>query len=304
MNAYDDLLLWASEVGAGPLSSLYAASSWVAPTRTPREVVDDLVALGHVDVSLGRWTVARTALTQLPNGGGNAVVVGARPRWVADAVDGLDATDDPALVGLGDHLLENLLIEQEGPSTWYLSFSHEGPLDAIDQLGMRLVDDLSGRLLARLRTTSLGDFRSVRPGATVAKFAAGGNDSSASAWEPTRSDREPGGYVYLQNNQRVHARRTPDGWIVMDRRAVEWLELGRRRPLLWAAPREASLYVHAGWRLPPAVERVLVLRTGRLGTICRLPEAEGGVDVRRYTNISNAVAEDVAALLDKELKYA
>jgi hypothetical protein len=304
VNAYDDLLLWASEVGSGAISTLQAAASWVAPTRPPRDVVDDLVALGHVDVHPGRWTVARTALARLPSGGGNAVVVGARPRWIVESVDGLDASDDPALVSLSDHLMENLLLEQEGPSTWYLSFSHDGPWDALDRIGMRQVDDVSGRLLAHLRSAGLGDFRSVRPGETVARFAASANDSSDSAWVPTRSDREPGGYVYLQNNQRIHARRTTDGWLVMDRRAVEWLEMGQGRPLLWSAPRETSLYVDAGWRLPPAVERVLVLRTGRLGTVSHLPGAEGGADVRRYTNIPHAVAEGVAALLDKELKYA
>ncbi|WP_374457305.1 hypothetical protein [Nocardioides sp.] len=304
MNAYDDLLLWASEVGSGDISSLQGAAAWVAPSRTPRDVIDDLVALGHVDVSSGRWAVTRTALTRLSNGGGNAVVVGARPRWVVEAVDGLDTSDDPVLVSLSDHLIENLLLEQEGPSTWYFSLSHDGPWDALDRIGMRRVDDLSGRLLSHLRSANLGDFRSVRPGETVARFIASADGSSDSAWEPTRFDREPGGYVYLQNNQRIHARRTTDGWLVMDRRAVEWLELGPERPLLWSAPRETSLYVHGGWRLPSSVERVLVLRTGRLSTVSHLPGAEGGAEVRRYINIPHAVAESVAALLDKELKYA
>lgn len=303
MNAYDDLLLWASEVGSGPLSSLNDAASWAVRARTPRDVVDDLVALGHLDVGSGRWTVTRTALARLPNGGGNATVVGARPRWIVEAVEGLDESEDPSLTALSDHLLENLFVEQEGPSTWYLSFSHDEPRDALDHIGMCHVDDLSGRLLAHLESTGLGEFRAVRPGETVARFAPHGGNSSVAAWEPTRSDHDPGGYVYLQNNQRVHARRSADGWLVMDKRAVEWLELGRERPLLWSAPRETSLYVHAGWRLPLALERVLVLRTGRLSTTGHLPGAEGGAEVRRYANIPHAAAERVATLLDKELKY-
>lgn len=304
MNRYDELLLWASEVGSGGVGSLLASASWLDPDRPPRDVVDDLVALGHVDVTSGRWTVAPPVLTRLAQGGGNSLVVGARPRWFVEAIDGLDDSADPDLVALSEHLTENLLVEQEGPSTWYLSFGHEAPMAALDRLGVRRRDDLAGALLTRLSTAQLGTFRSVRPGEVVARFTACSGSDTLGEWEPARADKEPGSYAYLQNNQRIHARRTSDGWMLIDRRWAEWLALGHSTPVIWSAPRETSLYAHASLRLPLEIERALVLRTGRLASATTLPDNEGGPGVRRYSNVPHSLAEQVSRLLDKELNYS
>jgi hypothetical protein len=303
VNPYDELLLWASEVGSGGIASLLASASWLAPDRPPRNVVDDLVALGHVDVTSGRWVVAPPVLTRLAQGGGNSLVVGARPRWFVEAIDGLDDSADPDLVALSEHLTENLLVEQEGPSTWYLSFGNEAPVGALERLHVRQRDDLAGGLLRRMRTTQVGTFRSVRPGEVVARFTACSGSDSLGEWEPARADNEPGSYAYLQNNQRLHARRTTEGWMLVDRRWAEWLALGRSAPVCWSVPRETSFYVHGSLRLPPEVDRALVLRTGRLATMTKLPDCENGPDVR-YSNVPHSLAEEVSRLLDKELNYS
>jgi hypothetical protein len=304
VNRYDELLLWASEVVSGGIGSLLASASWLDPDRPPRDVVDDLVALGHVDVAPGRWAVAPPVLARLAQGGGNSLVVGARPRWLVETIDGLDDSADPDLIALSEHLTENVLVEQEGPSTWYLSFGHEAPITALDRLHVRRMDDLAGGLLRRLRTTQVGTYRSVRPGEVVARFAACSGPDTLGEWEPARADNEPGSYAYLQNNQRVHARRTIDGWMLIDRRWAEWLALGRRTPVIWSAPRETSFYAHGSLRLPLEVERALVLRTGRLAPMTKLPDTEKGPDVRRYSNVPHSLAEEVSRLLDKELNYS
>ncbi len=304
MNRYDELLLWASEVAGGRIGSLLASASWLIADRPPRDVVDDMVALGHVDLVKDRWTAVPTVLSRLVQGGGNSLVVGARPRWVVEAIDALDRSDDPEVVALSDHLTENMLVEQEGPSTWFLSFGHEAPIEVLSRVGVRRKDDLAGGLLQRLRTTQRGNFRSVRPGEIVAQFVPSSGDNTLGEWEPVRTDHELGSYAYLQNNQRVHARRTSDGWLLMDRRWAEWLALPRNTPALWAAPRETSLYVLHSLRLPPDLERALVLRTGRLAKVTRLPDNDSGPDVRRYSNIPHSLAEQVSGLLQKELNYS
>lgn len=301
MTPYDDVLLWASERGNGSLASLKASAAWAVPGRPPGDVVDDLQALGHVDVRDGRWQVLRPALSLLAHGGGNGLMLGARPRWLVEAIDRLDEAENPALASLGDELIDNLRLEQPGPAAWYVSFSSTAVVEHLGALGIQVVKDLAGGLLTMAeRQGRVGLLRTVRPGELVARAVATGG-ADVVQWEPVRSDREPGAYVYLRNNQRIYASRTSEGWLECSRRWTEWTALGPSTQMLWAAPREWTLYCRAGLRPPLEVERSLILRTGRLPRPSFLPGVVKSPDVLRFDNVPFAVAQRVARVLDKEL---
>lgn len=303
MNPYDELLVWASEVRTGSIESLRSAAAWAVPQQPQHDVVDDLLALGHLEVADGRWRIARTALVALANGGGNSIVVGARPRWLLEVGQALDEASDPALAALADHLLENMFVPQRGPSTWFLSFGPEAPVEVLKQFGVAVLDDLSGALMNKLLTGAPpGERRSVRPGELVSYLSPGNGE--VPVWDPARFDADQGAYAYLRNNQRIYALRTEDGWIETDRRWAEWLGVPGVVPKLWSSPREGSMFVRASHRLPTSVERALVLKTGRLPEQDHLPGGGEPVPVLRYSNIPYVMAERIARTLNKELHLA
>lgn len=323
MSPYDDLLLWASEKRHGSLSGLRAACAWAADRagdgRRGRDVLDDLLALGHVDVRDGRWEVVPAALAVLPDAGGNACFVGARPRWLLEALGDLDEAAtwkhrgrpyavDPAgaekLSVLADEIYDYGLIEQRGPGSWILKTGPEAPLDALTALGVRVLGNAAdGALQRAISQGASPQVRTVRPGELAGRLAIEGTLLTASiAWEPASTDATPGVYRYMRNNQAVFAERTAGQWLEIDYRWAVW-RAAHRSACVWYEPRTRRLYLPTAVRPPLALERALVLRTGRLPTSQAAPKA-GGVttDVVAYENMTNAIATQVAALLGKETK--
>ncbi len=269
MTDYDELLIWASEKESGSLDEARAAAESTLGCHMSNtawfDMVDDLVVLGHIEATGPRWRVCRPALSLLSAAGGNGLMLGARPRWLLQTLHALDDSPDDARRSLADHVLENVTVRQEGPSTWYLSFGPEADLSVLAEMGVRVVPDLAEAALLGLEGASHLFERTVRPGELSARL-----DLEATRldgrprWEGTEHDAAPGIYRYLRNRQRVVAERNPAGWVELDLRLAIW------RSPEWASRRikvdvsDRRLEVPGPVRLPTVVERAIVLRTGRL----------------------------------------
>lgn len=307
MSPYDDLLLWLSERREGGIASLRDACAWAAGLARPglrgQDVLDDLLALGHVEVQEGRWAVTPSCLAVLADGGGNAVLVGARPRWLVEALAALDTAQDPALRELADDLYDHGLVAQEGPSTWYINVGPTASLSALRSLGVEVLTCPAEALLQRahFERQRAPLVRSVRPGEPAGRLRLDGPTLSSVTWEP-QDDHHQGTYRYLRNNQVVYAQRRSDGWLELDFRTAVWATVRRGAWCIWYSPRARCLSLPSAVRPPLDVERALVLRTGRLPSRGPRPAVTGtGAVVTTYCNITLALAEQVAALLEKEV---
>jgi hypothetical protein len=301
LNRYDVLLEWASERGGGRISDLRRVAAGLVRENDLENLIDDLVALGHLDRHGASWRIAPPLLTRLADGGGNSLLVGARPAWLVDALAALDAHAEPSLVVLGEHVYENVLVPQHGPSSWYFSITSEGDPSALASLGVHAVDDASGAVLTGLLENGPpGTRRTVRPGELIGSLPA---DHARFVGYSTQHDSEPSAYVYLRNGQRIFAQRRADGtWFETSRAWARWLGCVHRKRLLWASPRDRCLFVAAEIRLPSEVERVVLLRSGRLPESVALPDGvEAGRRVVRYVNVTYSIAESIAGLLRKDL---
>jgi hypothetical protein len=310
MTPYDDLLLWASEKGQGSLSSLRDACSWTASAAGARQrgqdVLDDLLALGHLDVAGGRWAVTPTSLGLLADGGGNAVFLGARPRWFVDAMRDLDSASDARLRDLADHVYDYDLVEQRGPGTWFLGVGPEAPLAGLQTLGVRILEQPAEGLLRQAVAAQalVPAGRTVRPGELAGRLVIEGPLASGLiTWEAVAGDNLPGYYRYLRNNQRVYAVRTAAGWLEMDYRWAVWCAAPSATSCIWYLPRKRRLFLPTTVRPPLELERALVLRTGRLPERAPAPEVTRvSAEMHAYDNITHSFAAQIAQLLGKEVK--
>ena len=310
MSPYDDLLLWASEKREGSLVGLRAACASTAAAagtgQRGQDVLDDLLALGHLDASASRWSIAPATLAVLAEGGGNGVFVGARPRWLVEAMGDLDRAQDSRLRELADHVNDYELMAQVGPSSWYLALGPQAPLEAFEALGVRVIAYPAEGLLSRARNErgNPAELRTVRPGELVGRLVIEGSLATGSiAWETAAGDGAPGIYRYLRNNQRVYAARRSGGWLEMDYRWAVWCAAPSAASCIWYLPRKRRLYLAATVRPPLELERALVLRTGRLPERAAAPDVTRvSAEVLAYDNITHTFAAQVADLLGKEVK--
>lgn len=310
MSPYDDLLLWASEKREGSLVGLRAACAWTAVAaragQRARDVLDDLLALGHLDVSESKWSIVPATLALLADGGGNGVFVGARPRWLAEAMGNLDSAQDARLRKLADHLNDYDLMAQGGPSSWYLCLGPQTPYEAFEALGVRVIEHPAEGLLRRARDErgKPAELRTVRPGELVGRLVIEGSLATGSiAWETAAGDGSPGIYRYLRNNQRVYAARRSGGWLEMDYRWAVWCAAPSAASCIWYLPRKRRLYLAATVRPPLELERALVLRTGRLPERAPAPDVTRvSAEVLAYDNITHTFAAQIADLLGKEVE--
>ena len=308
MTPYDDLMNWCSEKDAGSLASLRAACDWTASSvgdgATGRRILDDLRVLGHVHIADSSWRVTPPVLSLLSDGGGNGLFVGARPAWLVRAMDDLDNHPSRDLQALADHVFDNTRVEQKGPSSWYFSCGPEAPLEAMEEVGVRVVNDLAGAALRTLVQRGPDRvLRTVRPGEIHARITSSGSPLSAGlTWEPANGDGTYGMYCYLRNGRRVFAERASDGWWEQDFLWAAWGTIPAHVQTLWFVLSSRRLYAPAQLRLPVEVERILALRTGRLPRVGPEPKVTGkDAPVACYDNVSLAVAEAVANVMKKEL---
>ena len=228
---------------------------------------------------------------------------GARPVWLVRALEGVIEGSAPGLMGVADHLLDNAVVEQKGPSSWFLTFGPEAPLAELASLGIQVEDDLAGRSLNGLCDRGVPTLRrTVRPGEINARLVAAANVlADGPLWEATSGDASAGVYCYLRNGRKIFALRDTEGWLEVDRSWAIWRTIPQHVEALWLVPRQRSFYAPEGVRLPIELERSLVLRTGRLPEVVRDSSISMKLALRRYRNITHAVAEEVGRLLAREV---
>ncbi|MEI7059390.1 hypothetical protein WBG06_26455 [Nocardioides sp. CCNWLW239] len=306
---YDDLLLWASEIQAGSLASLNRAAEWVAANvtdaTTGRQLIHDLHCLGHIETDERKWAVTPPTWTRLADGGGNGVLIGARPRWLEKQLDDLDGSEFKPLRDLADYVTENTKIAQEGPATWYLTVGPGADVAGLSEVGIRVRDDLAGGLVSHLRSNGTpAVFREVRPGELAGRLVEGTQDGATGPeWESVSGDRRPGTYRYFRNHRLIYAEKIDaTTWREREFRWAMWFPHESAHPQLLYVPTARHLYAVGAVRLPAEVERALVLRSGRLprrGVAQEITHTDQ--PTARYENVTLAFAEAIAGILNKKV---
>lgn len=335
---HDLLLRWCSERSSGSLLAFRQAHHWLqdqdlAPSVTSAAsgaseheaaggrdhwtwALRSLQTLGHVEVDwLGRrWHVAPPVVTTLTDGGGFALLCGARPAALLRRLDGLADDPDPRLRDLAADVLFDLPIPQsEGPA---LRLLQAPDLDAARELcgllGIELVDRAADRLLRVLPPLNqllLPGARQDLPGGVAPARMTQWPDRSLFA-ELDYDRSEPGAYeVRLYEAPRYFFRYSPDRVFEAERGAVVYAELRRTdRHVLRYNPDSQALLVPPRLRLPSLYERAATLRSGLLPQLTKLAQPASGASGRtqsllllRYVNIDLPFAQRLAALLGQQL---
>jgi hypothetical protein len=316
MMNYDLLLQWASERGQGSLVAFHQAHEWLAYGDAEADywtwTLQSLQALGHLEVDWDtrRWEIAPPTIATVVNGGGYALLCGARPSWFIRRLDSIDGDNDPAL----RYLAKNIVLEQPvpqhgGPSLRLVTLDLESDAEEIcAALGVQYSPYAGDRLLHLLpslpRLISAG--RRTEPelpgGILPSRMGAGmvgqrlfeemcdPSDITTGSYELALFDTRR--YFYVHNGGQVFE---------SGRGEVIYIELLRRgsHVLRWDESNQALL-VPTRFRLPQLYERAAVLRTGLLPAV----EIDQSTRAKRfrYRNIDYDFAESLSVKLGQKLE--
>jgi hypothetical protein len=306
---YDRLLTWCSERGEGSIDSFVEAHDWLCRTHgepeagNARLVLYHLSTLGHVEVDAvrDRWAVTPSAFTVISNSGANALLVGARPKWLMARLADLDNDQDADVQALASHIYPNPPIPQKrAPSARYFTLSCDEDMAA---LCARLKIRFEHRVAERL-ASALPNFDSYLAYGQVDHPPHGFRPRRLNVdtlkWEETDDDGSPGAYEYEGHGRRYIFN---DGTRLVqgDRGVVEYAELRRaRRWVIYHSTTDDSMFVPARAPLPLLYARTAVLRTGLLPLFTTEPI--GGVDPQlgpmlRYHNVPRWLSTTISRAL-------
>lgn len=328
---HDLLLRWCSERAAGPLQAFRDAHEWLeevagnpsdGPAASTKKrwtwSLRSLQALGHVEVDWlrRRWHVAPPVLTTLTDGGGFALLCGARPAALLRRLDGLVDDPDPRLRGLAGSVMFDLPVRQDGGPALRL-LQARGVDDArqlCQLLNISFVDRAADRLLRVLPVLNgllVPGRRQHLPGGIAPARMTEMPDRLFAAIDHDHG--EAGAYeMRLYDAPRYFYRAGPDQVFEAERGAVVWAELRRTgRQVLRYDPQGRNLLVPPRLRLPSLYERAATLRSGLLPQLARVPQSsavDGGrprqLRLLRYANIDLPFAQRLAWLLGQHLQEA
>lgn len=328
---HDLLLRWCSERASGSLQTFREAHEWLAELGPEQSVaasalvserdrwtwsLRSLQALGHVEVDwvARRWHAAPPVVSTLTDGGGFALLCGARTGALLRRLDGLASDPDPRLRDLADGVVFDLPVPQPGGPALRLL---QAP-DAADagelcgRLGIEFVDraaDQLLRVLPRLNELLLAGRRSDLPGGVA---PARMSEMPDRLFVDLDCDAgEPGGYeVRLYDAPRYFYRAGPQRVYEAERGAVVYAELRRtKRHVLRYDPASQTLLVPPRLRLPSLYERAVTLRSGLLPHLVKV--AQPAVETPGHTrtlqllgcvNTDLPFAERLAGLLGQQLQ--
>jgi hypothetical protein len=329
---HDLLLRWCSERSSGSLRTFKEAHQWLQELGSGQSVasrqialvprrdrwtwsLQSLQALGHVEVDwpTRRWSAAPPVVTTLTDGGGFALLCGARPGALLRRLDGLLRDPDERLRDLAANVVFDLPVPQHGgPALRLLQApdTHDAQ-ELCALLGIEFVDRAADRLLRVLpRLNEL-----LMPG--VRRDLPGGVAPARMTGPPPRlfvdldhDTGEPGAYeVRLYDAPRYFYRHSPARVYEGERGAVVYAELRRTdRQVLRYDPSSQTLLVSPWLRLPSLYERAATLRSGLLPHLEEDPRTMGEESARtrstrmlRYVNIDLPFAERLAELLGQRL---
>lgn len=327
---HDLLLLWCSERASGSLQSFRQAYEWLedlderpaSGSEAPRDdhwtwTLRSLQALGHVEVDwlARRWHVAPPVVTTLTDGGGFALLCGARPAALLRRLDGLADDQDPRLQRIAaDVMLDRPIRQDDGPALRLLQIPDPGDARQLcSLLGVAFVDRAADRLLRvlpRLNELLISGARVDLPGGVAPSHMTGMPDQLFS--EIDHDAGECGSYeLRLYDSPRYFHRAAPGRVFEAERGAVVYAELRRTgKDVLRYEAVERSLLVPPRLRLPALYERAAVLRSGLLPRLERVtPRTDSGppgyrsYSLLRYVNIDQSFAERLADLMGQHLQY-
>jgi hypothetical protein len=293
--AGDELLRWASEVGAGPWDKLRDAAAFVARKHEMRKLrpwllADDLSAFGHIDIDWEsrNWSVAAPTLNLVPGMGLFLVLTGSRPYHV-------DRRFDIATEGL-DVFPDHLSASWSPRTKFAKCASVRAAEDVAERLESELVIDPARGLLAAMRSVEEQTvIRAAEPSLDDAfRF-----DADSMSWKSVDGRPTPGLYRVDLHGRNVHRRLDDYGWWDIDLAAGQFLELSKaaKSVIRWRPPargRPPAIEVHQRAHLPVLAERAFRVSSG-----LRPHRVEGW---RRYINVPRDLAEISAERLLQDLQ--
>jgi len=294
---YELLTRWASECGAGTWLAFRDAHDWLfnSGQQEGKQVratttIHALSMLGHLEVDWtnGRWAIAPTALTILPNAGAHAVLTGGRSHRLLAEFD--EATDS------GDYFAESHR-QDWGPDAVFVAASDESAIEHIaDRLGVSYEVCVSERLAKMLPTLesclALSKSTPAAKGYGIEHF-----NVRLLIWERVQEDRQPGLYRYDVWGRPEYRFVSNDGAFY----SVDWA-LGVHAEIARNDKREiryvpesvnGTLRVPFAAQLPALQARTAVLCTGLM------PRLENWK--WHYPNVPLATAQAIASSLGQAL---
>lgn len=272
MTGHDLVLAWMSDRRQGTLDHFRDAWTWVFIDRDPRwwrQSLQGLQALGHVEVFENRWEIAAPAVTTLEDGGGYALLCGARPPSLLSALRASPR---------GVELVQSIP-QRDGPSLQLIGYDSEDQLAAVcEDLGVNFERTVADRMLELAPT--LNDVLIARrikdgmPGGALLSELK--KDLSFSEEDDSRG-ATPGAYCHELFRQRRYFYRhgePPNPLFESGLQEVRYAELRRLYAAehgSFAQPRQLDwdentrqLLVERRQRLPMIYEKATVLRSGLL----------------------------------------
>lgn len=340
------LLRWCSERASGSLAVFREAHEWLlgAPDPGSRGLDHDarhgqdrwtwslygLQALGHLEVDWvsRRWAVAPPVVTTLTDGGGFALLCGARPRALLTRLDNLARDRVQRLRDLSDQVVFDTPVAQRGGPDLRLlqapALADARELCAL--LEIEFVDRAADRLLGALPPLNklllpgrMSDLPGgVAPAQMTPPVTGAGHRPAPTATELPgqvfadldHDPGDPGSYeIRLYDVPRYFHRFSPGVVFEAERGVVVYAELRRTgRHVLGYDPASRVLLVPPKLRLPALYERAATLRSGllpRLEPDAYPTTADGdparGSAVLSYVNIDPPFAQRLAGLLHQQL---
>jgi hypothetical protein len=306
---HDRLLDWCSERGEGSLNDFRDAHDWLndytqAGSDWPIALYNHQI-LGHVEVDSARqrWAITPAVVTALDDSGGNALLVGARPRWLLQRLLTLDSDPDERVQELALRVLLTEPMPQSGaPSAYFLT----GPDDRLlQELCSALHIRFEYRVSQRLRDTlpsldsylSVGRVAAAPPGVEARRFTL----EPSVGWEEVDEDDHDGVYEYQGYGAARYDVVLSGERHRVDKGIAIYADLRRLgiQAIRYDA-RSLEMHVPARMRLPLLAARCAVLRTGLLPTFSREPDRRIPADfapLNRYDNIPPTTYAAICASL-------
>ena len=302
----DLVLRWCSEQVTGSLRDFHSACHAAGlPAPRARALLRELQVLGHLEVDWERmrWGVAPAVLVVLPEGGGHAVLCGARPALLERRLREMHEDPDDAVQTAGQHLF----LAEETPHDWAprslyfcVADNGDGLERGLGRLGVHLQRH-GAEALALLgpgldTEEGPGQRRSVVPGEDCERLV---RTPRGRTWSDSASDDAEGSYRYTRHGRRVYAVRRADAWYECEPAWCWWWaeHLERGPTSLRLFPGSRRLEVRADLPLPLLLARSAVLASGQLPQ-----DHEDGLPGRRtcwtgYRNVGYRNAMSIGARL-------
>jgi len=287
MNAHDELLRWASEIGGGRWAQWrdVCAHLHLDPTGAARSLSD----LGHVEFDWAgdRFAVAPTAAILLPRSSGSVLVTGARPVGLRERLDEMVA-DGPY-----DVYAHPVIGQDGGPSTWLCEGTLEDFPGFCADLGIVFQVQSGRRLVSALPVATLAT--SAMPERPPARLPRDWFDARARTFVSLGTASCPGLWRVHEPRRHVHYIYDGQGWHrVQVREYGPYLACPDETFLRHSAAR-MTLSVDREAPLPPLLARAATLQSGRI------PRWEPRLE---YVNVDAQLAADIARRLGARLGAA